>query len=542
MSSTTTDGGGAFVISGLPDGALPAARRARASRRGATGVRGGTAAKTGDTNVTIVLPAPGELNGKIVIEGRDGRPPDDRERRRSAQQPPTPRQKGEFTVRDLTPGTYDVTFRGLEFAEIAKRDIKIEAGKTTDLGTVTVMRGRQLDRQGRRRAAATRVAGAKIRVGEMLFSVEGRRRSQRAVSRRSTASARPRPTRPASSRSSASRRRPPACSPSTPTSAARDATPIAGRHRRSAADHAHAARLRLDHRQGHDEGQAGRQGRGLRSAKGGGAAAAFAQSDDEGKYTIAKVPEGEQVVQAMKTGMMEMKTGTATITVTAGKQSTVNIEIPVGEIALTVTIKPLPNHKVDAAQVFLFSGIVAMANGKQLTDAMFQGGAAGHEALARQGAPDARVRRARRRRLLDVHDPDHRRSVRPDVRRADPGEHPDAEGLLQADQGEAIAGEAGRDPRPAVDVAAARAHELRAGPKHRKPRSNATRTTAVSTHDPSSRVRGRSPPAHLIVAVHRAAGAIDVDEQEVRRQRAVLVPGDPVTDGEPLAAVSLSPQ
>jgi hypothetical protein len=94
-------------------------------------------------------------------------------------------------------------------------------------------------------------------------------------------------------------------------------------------------------------------------------------------YTIAKVPEGPQTVQAIMAGGMGMKTGTATTTVAAGKESKVDIEIPVGEIALTVTIKALPNHKVDAAQVFLFNGMVAMTTGKQLTDTMFSGGAQG---------------------------------------------------------------------------------------------------------------------------------------------------------------------
>jgi len=113
------------------------------------------------------------------------------------------------------------------------------------------------------------------------------------------------------------------------------------------------------------------------SSKGGGAAATFGQTDDEGTFTLAKIPEGPQVVQAMKTGMMTLKSATATATVTAGKQTTVNIDIPVGELALTVTIKPQPNHKVDAAQVFLYSGMVAISTGKQLTESMFQGGAQG---------------------------------------------------------------------------------------------------------------------------------------------------------------------
>jgi len=111
------------------------------------------------------------------------------------------------------------------------------------------------------------------------------------------------------------------------------------------------------------------------SSKGGGASASFAQTDDEGNYTMARVPEGEHVLQAMRQQMMSMKTTSVNAKVVAGKDTKVNIDIPVGTLVLNVTIKPLPNNKVDAAQVFLFAGAVAPQNGKQLMDNFFQGGA-----------------------------------------------------------------------------------------------------------------------------------------------------------------------
>lgn len=372
MSATTTDGGGEFVISGLPDGAY----RLRAAREksgwGDWG-QGGTAAKTGDKDVKIILPAPGVLTGKVVIAGKDTMPTIASVQ--VGQKPPTPLIKGEFIVRDLTPGSYDVTFRGAEFAETTKRDIKIEAGKTKDLGTVSVMRGRRLtgtvvDSTGKP------LAGAKIRVGEMLFSSNddnnGNEGLEDLYGIRSAASDQAGefviigvPTKATSVLADH------------PDLGRSNAMPIA-----AGTDDPPPVKLTL-RGYGSITGKVTMKGKPVpkvavsAAAKGGGAAAAFAQSDDEGVYTIMKVPEGEQVVQAMKTGMMEMKTGTATTTVTAGKQSTVNIEIPVGEIALTVTIKALPNHNVDAAQVFLFAGMVAMSTGKQLTDAMFQGAAQG---------------------------------------------------------------------------------------------------------------------------------------------------------------------
>ena len=53
------------------------------------------------------------------------------------------------SIKDATPGSYAVTFRGPEFAELIKHDVKIEPGKTTDLGTITVMRGRRVTRPAR---------------------------------------------------------------------------------------------------------------------------------------------------------------------------------------------------------------------------------------------------------------------------------------------------------------------------------------------------------------------------------------------------------
>ncbi|MBA3454519.1 MAG: carboxypeptidase regulatory-like domain-containing protein, partial [Deltaproteobacteria bacterium] len=376
LTATTTDGGGAFVISGLPDGAY----RLHASRGRAGwsdwGQGGGTSAKTGDTAVKIVLPAPGVLTGKVLIAGSSEGGIPTIASVQVGQKPPTPLIKGEFTVRDLTPGNYDVTFRGIEFTETTKRDIKIEAGKTLNLGTVSVTRGRRLTGKVVDSTGQV-IAGAKIRVAEMLFSSNDDDSNRNEgleglYGIRSTATDQAGefviigvPKKATSVLADH------------PDLGRSDAMPIA-------AGNDDPPPLTLTLRgYGSITGKVTMKGKPVpkvavsAAATGGGAAAAFAQSDDEGVYTITKVPEGPQVVQAMKTGMMEMKTGKTTTTVTAGKQATVNIEIPVGEVALTVTIKALPNHKVDAAQVFLFAGTVAISTGKQLTDNMFQGAAQG---------------------------------------------------------------------------------------------------------------------------------------------------------------------
>ena len=375
MTATTTDGGGAFVISGLPEGAYRLRAMRTRSGWGDWG-QGGTAAKAGDKDVKVVLPAPGVLTGKVAITGGSGDGIPKIASVQVGQKPPTPLIEGEFTVRDLTPGTYDVTFRGNEFAETTKRDIKIEAGTTKNLGTVSVVRGRRLTGKvvdGNGQA----IAGARIRVGEMLFSSNDDD-SQRNEGLEDLYGIRSTATDQAGEFVLIGvPKKATSVLADHPDLGRSDAMPIG-----AGTDDPPAMTLML-RGYGSITGKVTMKGKPVpkvtvsAAAKGGGAAAAFAQSDDEGVYTITKVPAGPQVVQAMKTGMMEMKTGTGSTVVTAGKQSTVNIEIPVGEIALTVTIKALPNHKVDAAQVFLFAGMVAISTGKQLTDTMFQGAAQG---------------------------------------------------------------------------------------------------------------------------------------------------------------------
>ncbi|HWU90810.1 MAG TPA: carboxypeptidase-like regulatory domain-containing protein, partial [Kofleriaceae bacterium] len=346
--------------------------------------QGGTPAKTGDRNVLIKLPAPGILKGTIAIAGASAPP-------RYAtvqlgQHPPTPAQDGAFELRDAPPGTHDVSFRGPEFAELVMRDVKIEAGKPTDLGTVTVHRGRRLvgkvvDPKGRP------VAGAKVKLGDMLFSVEGEEDSisgledlngiRSAVSGEDGAfviiGVPPKATTVGAQH--------PSYGSSLPVNVAegtQDPPPI-------------TLALRGF---GSISGKVVQQGAPqagvtiTESSKGGGAALSFAQTDEAGKFTLAKVAEGPHVLQAMRqSGIGSMKSTSVTVDVVAGQEATVTIDIPVGQITVVVQPKPLPGNTLDAAQVFLFAGLVAPTNGKQLRDSFLQGGALGMKIWFGEGKP-----------------------------------------------------------------------------------------------------------------------------------------------------------
>jgi hypothetical protein len=95
------------------------------------------------------------------------------------------------------------------------------------------------------------------------------------------------------------------------------------------------------------------------------------------------------VLSAMQQGGfgMSLKSTSTTVQVTAGKPTTVAIDIPVGTITLTVQVRALPGNKVDAAQVFLFRGVVAAANAKELTEGFLAGNVSGMKFWFGDGKP-----------------------------------------------------------------------------------------------------------------------------------------------------------
>ncbi|MEO8843566.1 MAG: carboxypeptidase-like regulatory domain-containing protein, partial [Kofleriaceae bacterium] len=155
FSTATTDGDGKFTMHGLPDGPY----KLHASRHDTQRFNlEGTAAKTGDTNVKLVLATPGSIKGSLAKS--DGKPPI-LASVRVGWRPGTPATDGQFLVDELEPGDYDLTIHGPEFADIVKHGVKVEVGKTTDLGAITVPHGRTLTGKVID-ATGTPVAGAKI--------------------------------------------------------------------------------------------------------------------------------------------------------------------------------------------------------------------------------------------------------------------------------------------------------------------------------------------------------------------------------------------
>jgi protocatechuate 3,4-dioxygenase beta subunit len=164
-----TDAGGRFAIRGLEEGEydVRAVPPGAASGPGGAFLRDPIKAKTGTSNLRIVLPADGGIRGKVAFKDGSapglftvgfgwggGRPFSD--------------PKGAFELGDLAPKSYSITVRGPGFDSRTIADVVVEEGKTVDLGTITVSKGRTVS--GRVVAAGGQpVQGATVRCGRILF-------------------------------------------------------------------------------------------------------------------------------------------------------------------------------------------------------------------------------------------------------------------------------------------------------------------------------------------------------------------------------------
>lgn len=354
-SSTTTSGGGEFAFRTLPDGAYwlwlgPSSADTDAS------LRTGAAAKTGASDVRLVLTAPGLVKGTIVAEGAS-----------SAllavvqvgSRPAVQTTRGTFSVDELAPGTYDVVIRGGDFPELTLRDIRVESGKVTDVGTIKVPRGRTLRGRVVDHTGAP-VAAASVRVGASLWDTSEARTT------------------------------------TSDQTGEFILTGLAAGELAVMAEHETAGRslgsvlavgpadpapitLRL-RRFGSLSGIVTSRGTPVahisvsETSPGTNMQVTFTETDDEGRFTMPRVTEGPHILHAIdRQPMLSMVTSSTTVTVVAGAKADVTIDLPAAGIRLTVEIRPLPDNRVDGAEVFLVAGTVTFQNGKQLSDAFLQG-------------------------------------------------------------------------------------------------------------------------------------------------------------------------
>lgn len=384
MSSATSDGAGRFTIRGLPDGAYRL-RAARASGGMFEWGQQGTPAKTGDKNIKITLAADGSVIGKLALE--NGSAP----KLATIQlgyKPGTPAAgDGTFKLTDVAPGKYDLRVRGPDFAEFVQRDVEVKPGKPTDLGTLTLMRGRKLVGKVID-GAGNAVPGAKVKTGDMLFSMQGAEDQMETWEEM------------AGMRSGVTDQD----GRFTLIGIAKKATSVIADHTTRGRSNAAELPAGTDdpppvtltlRGYGTISGKVTSKGQPVGGAtitetpKGGGAQVRMVQSEEDGTFTLTKVSEGTHVVSAMQQGGfgMSLKSTSTTVQVHAGKETKVAIDIPVGTLVLTVQVKPQAGHKVDSAQIFLFRGNATARNAKELTEGFLAGGVQGMKFWFGDGKP-----------------------------------------------------------------------------------------------------------------------------------------------------------
>jgi Carboxypeptidase regulatory-like domain len=378
-SAATTDGGGGFTLRGLQDGKYRlAASRDGHGERLAWGVDA-VVATTGAIDVRITIPTPGGLRGTVAFASGDAPPMavisaggEHRVTTRS----------GEFELGGMRPGKYDLRVTGPDFAEVAKGDLVVTDGKTTEVGTVTVTAGRKasgrvVDSKG------APVVGAKVMVAKMIFGNGKQSGGDNSDNDEESAGMRS------------------AITTSTGEFVVRGISKTSGvvvaedpdRGRSIAipvsAGDTDVGGLELTLRgYGALTGIVTRKGQPVSGATinaaplGGTSQAVFVTAGPDGKFVLDKVPEGPTAVQAMQTGMMSAVSASKTVAVVAGRSVDASIDIPAGDIALTVKVDPEPGATVNAAWLLLMRGAFAATNGQQLMDAFLaskgsDGGAAG---------------------------------------------------------------------------------------------------------------------------------------------------------------------
>ena len=387
-SSEGTDGGGRFAFRGLPDGAY----RLFVSRGAATQSpwsRKSTLAKTGDTGVRLVLEADGGVRGVVQLD--DGEAPELFTVAIGNASPlPVSHPRGEFELPGVPPGTHDLTVRGPEFAETSVRDVQVASGQVRDVGTVTVKRGRTV--RGRvLTAGGAPVAGATVVIGMQLLG-DGTSLASSAMA--------------AFDEQLGVRRA------RTEANGAYVIRGIAeGKELFLAAEHGeHGRSATATVAPGPDSptidlrlaGVGGVAGTVRAAGKPASAIQVFAtprgaashntlvQTGQDGRYQIERLAAGQYKVTAML-GAGPGATMTARdVTVVAGKRATLDIDIQVGTITLSVAVAPEGEGTIDAAQVFLFDGKVTVENGKELQEAMLTASDEGGSAkitFAKPGSP-----------------------------------------------------------------------------------------------------------------------------------------------------------
>jgi len=159
-----TDAAGKFTLTGLAEGSYSiTAMRSHAASRGRRGTTEGIVAQTGTKDLKIVLQPEGGVKGKVALA--DGTRPDIFTIAVGITQQSFV-GTDEFELDALAPQSYELQVRGPTFQSRAV-EVLVEPGKTADVGTITVQKGRLL--AGTVVANGTPVPDATVYAGRQIF-------------------------------------------------------------------------------------------------------------------------------------------------------------------------------------------------------------------------------------------------------------------------------------------------------------------------------------------------------------------------------------
>lgn len=348
-----TDGGGAFRFSGLPEGKYQL-RASRSMRPEWGSAPGAVAAKTGDTQVKLVLRADGGAKGVVVFD--DGTPAT--VYTVNVGYPPTRpvfSESGAFQLSKLRPGKYDLTFSSPSFVDKTLRNVEIAPDRVADLGTITVARGRTvkgrvLDAEGQAVANATVVMGSRLVGDGSSLVLELGESVDRSMALRRTATLE-------DGTFSIS-----AVGPAAYVIAAEH--PARGRSKMSAIPAGTKdgdVELRLQpfgSVKGMVKlGEAPGVNVTLVASAGDSKQLAVVKSGDDGRYVFERLAAGKHNISAIAGQGATANAGAKEVVVVAGKTVNADISIEVGEIDLSVQVVAT-SGTITTTQLFLFSGQV----------------------------------------------------------------------------------------------------------------------------------------------------------------------------------------
>jgi hypothetical protein len=360
-ATATSDGDGRFTLHGLEKGKYRVWAD-RGNRRGRNDGNDGVKAETGDRDVRVVLPAPGGIKGKVALTG--GEPPELAIVSSGWEHRVTVRD-GNFELGDLQPGKYDVRISGQDFAEKVKADVKVEPGKVTDLGNITLLAGRSLSGRVVDHAGAP-VQGARVMFGRLLFG-DGKQTGSDDAETSSSFGLKSGITNAAGEFTLKGAPRTPGVIVAEHASLGRSvAIKLPG-----GTEDISGIAITLK-RFGSVVGKVTRLGASVPSAQVNvaplnvGGQASFVVAGADGTFVVPKVPEGPTSISVSRNDGMGSVGASRTITVIAGQEVDGSVIIPAGNLTLKVKIEPKAGDQVDAAQIFVFNGTVTSRNADEI--------------------------------------------------------------------------------------------------------------------------------------------------------------------------------